>query len=534
MGKSSLIRLSCQIYLLVVLLAAVAVSAAPYPVIALVLLAAMLFITFRPLRSGLKVAITVAALFLLAPVLESLWQYLLYAVLPSALVRQLVAAITVLPVIYILDWYLRQNAGNMTIARGRRGRSLTAVSRALFAAAFCMLLVSLIADSMALLFTAGAFILYLLFALIRALYAAGRLSLDIPVVKKRVIAGTTAAISLHVANGTAAGWHGLLAPVDSWVEITPRRLVMGAAGSQLDAVLTPPLAGPSRPQIRVSVVDPRGLVQADRVVEPVELHVIPRARYAEWLALRYLEQTGVAGTTAMAPLTEATPKRVSGAEYFDSRDYQPGDSLKHVDWKHTLKLNQIIVNEYAESGGQSSIIAVNLLVADAEEADKLAFNLITAGLTLAGESIPAALAVYNRQEVVLTTPVMDPREILKHLLGLVKDLTPAEFARRSLQPPDIGRLRRNVRLLEQAESQPARRLLNMLSFEYRAVEEAARAHPAMLALLRVSEQVTPPAVVVLVSPLNHDAEALLVAGEKLSNRGFTTLNIGAADLIPHG
>ena len=56
----------------------------------------------------------------------------------------------------------------------------------------------------------------------------------------------------------------------------------------------------------------------------------------------------------------------------------------------------------------------------------------------------------------------------------------------------------------------------------------------MLALLRVSEQVPPPAVVLLVSPLNHDAEALLVAGEKLSNRGFTTLKIGATGLIPQG
>ncbi len=530
--SKSLIRLSCQIYLLVVLLAAVAMSALPYSAVALVLLAVMLFITFRPLPLGLNIVITVATIFLLSPVLESLLQYLLYTVLPSPVARQLIAVIAVLPVIYILDYYLRQNAGTTTIAHGVRGRSITVVSRALFAAALCMLLVSLIADSMVLLFTAIVLILYLLITLIRTLYAMGRLLLDIPLVKKRVIAGTTADVSLYVTNRTATSLHGLLSPVDSWVEITPRRLAVGTAETQLDAVLTPPLAGPSRPQIRMSAVDPRGLVQVNSVIEPVELHVIPRARYAEWLAMRYLEQTGAMGMTATAPLTEAVPMPVSGVEYFDSRDYQPGDSLKHVDWKHTLKLNQIIVNEYAEAGGQSSIIAVNLLVADAEEADKLAFNLITTGLTLASESIPTALAVYNRQEVVLTTPVLDPREILKQLLVLVKDLTSVEFAHRFLQPPDIGRLRRNVALLERATSQSARQLLNMLHFERRAVEEAARNHPATLALLRVSEQVPPPAVVLLVSPLNHDAEALLVAAERLSNRGFTTLRIGATELIP--
>jgi uncharacterized protein (DUF58 family) len=530
--SKSLIRLSCQVYLLVVLLSAVAVSAFPYSAVALVLLAVMLFVTFRPLQPRLNIVITVATVFLLSVVLESLLQYLLYAVLPSPAAQRLIAVIAVLPVIYLLDCYLRQNAGTMTIAHGERDRSITAVSRALFAASLCMVLVSLITGSMVLLFTAVALILYLLVALVRALYIVGRFPLDIPLVKKRVIAGATASVSLCVTNRTAAGLYVLLSPVDSWVAITPRRLAVDTDGVQLDVVLTPPLAGPSRPQIRMSVIDPWGIVQVDRVIKPVELHVIPRAKYAEWLAMRYLEQTGTGATMATAPLTEVVPKQVSGVEYFDSRDYQPGDSLKHVDWKHTLKLNQIIVNEYAEAGGQASIIALNLLVTDAEEADKLAFNLITTGLTLASESIPAALAVYNRREVVLTTPVIDPREMLKKLLVLVKDLTSVEFAHRFLQPPDIGRLRRNVALLERAVSQPARQLLDMLRFEYSAVEEAARAHPATLALLRVSGRVPPPAVVVLVSPLNHDAEALLVATEKLSNRGFTILRIGATELIP--
>jgi len=39
-----------------------------------------------------------------------------------------------------------------------------------------------------------------------------------------------------------------------------------------------------------------------------------------------------------------------------------------------------------------------------------------------------------------------------------------------------------------------------------------------------------PAIIVLVSQLNHDAEALLVATEKLSRRGFTTIPIQAAKL----
>ncbi|GAI55674.1 unnamed protein product, partial [marine sediment metagenome] len=189
-----------------------------------------------------------------------------------------------------------------------------------------------------------------------------------------------------------------------------------------------------------------GFTQVNQAIEPVELHVIPRARYAEWLALRYLEQTGAgAGATTLPPKAILIPKR--GVEYFDSRSYQPGDPLRDIDWKHTLKLNQLIIKEYIEAGEQRAIIAVNLSVTDAEEADKLAFNLITTALTLAQETIPTALAVYNHQKVILTTAVIDPRETLKQTLSLVKDITSVEFTHRFLQPSDIGKLRRNITLL---------------------------------------------------------------------------------------
>jgi hypothetical protein len=171
-------------------------------------------------------------------------------------------------------------------------------------------------------------------------------------------------------------------------------------------------------------------------------------------------------------------------------------------------------------------------VTDAEEADKLAFNLITTALTLARETIPTALAVYDHQKVVLTTAVLDPRETLKQTLSVVKDITSVEFAYRFLQPLDISKLRRNITLLKQVTSEPAQRLLSMLNFEYRAIEGAAKNHPATLALTVATEHTPPPAIIALVSQLNHDAQALMVITEKLSKRGFTTISIEVAKLNP--
>jgi len=78
-------------------------------------------------------------------------------------------------------------------------------------------------------------------------------------------------------------------------------------------------------------------------------------------------------------------------------------------------------------------------------------------------------------------------------------------------------------LLKEATSQPAQQMLNILNFEYRAIEKAAKNHPATVALLRSTERVPAPAAVVLVSRLNHDAEAVMVTTEKLSKRGFSRL-----------
>ena len=225
------------------------------------------------------------------------------------------------------------------------------------------------------------------------------------------------------------------------------------------------------------------------------------------------------------PLSKAilVPKR--GIEYFESRTYQPGDLLKNIDWKHTLKLNKLIVKEFIETGGRAAIIAVNLSVTDAEEADKIASNLITTALTLTQEAIPTALAVYNHQRVVLTTAILDPREILKRTLSLVKDITSVEFTYRLLQLPDLVKLRRDITQLRRATSEPAQQLLNILNFEYQAIEKTAKNHPATLALSSATEQAPSPATIVLISPLNHDAEALLVTTEKLSRREFTTIPI---------
>ena len=155
-------KLLCQIYVLFVLLAATILSTLPYSLFALVWLLVMLFITWRPLPPRLNVVIILFTVFLVPLVLEPPLNYFTYAMGVSQRVVQMVTAVSVLPIIYLLDYNLRQNTPNITaLSRGKpKGRHIITTSRALIASAVTMLLVSLMLNNLTLLFTSTIFTLY--------------------------------------------------------------------------------------------------------------------------------------------------------------------------------------------------------------------------------------------------------------------------------------------------------------------------------------------------------------------------------------
>jgi len=534
--SNSVTKILCQIYLLLLLAVTSLLSPLDSP-LALALFLIMLFIIFGRLPPRFNITITVATIFLLPLVLqpllhhplflEPLLHYLTNTMLPAPALLPPLAVIATLPVLYLLDYYLRENAPTTVPAHTARGKRVTHIFVALLTTTLLILLASLMLGNLALLFAAVVLMLYLLAIFVRTLVAIPRLPLNVPSVAQRIIAGSTTSIPLHVKSRASMKLHSLINPVAPWLKVTPQRFTLNKAGVQLDLNITPPLAGPSNPQLQLSLTDPWGFIQIGQVIEPVELGVIPRAKYAYWLAMRYLEQTGSRGTGTSGLSAKANLRPRIGVEYSGSRGYQPGDRLKDVDWKHSVKLNELIIKEYIEAGEQAAIIAANLSVSDAEEADKLAFNLITAALTLAQELIPTVLAIYNHEKVILTTTVINPRQALKQTLSLINDITLLQLTYRFLEPPNIKKLRRNIAQLKPLTSEPAQRLLNILNFEYQAIEETAKNHPATQALSLATKHLEPPAIIILVSQLNHDVEALLVASERLSRRGFTTLNLEA-------
>jgi uncharacterized protein (DUF58 family) len=513
------------IYTLLVLLAAAVTAPLPYLVLCILLIPAVLFTAARRKITRFDVVISVAVIFLAPVALEQGLSGI--AGLPAG-VKQALAAVLVLPVFSRLDADLKEYARSFPVfTRGKRGRSTTAISAALLAAALVVIVMAPVVGHLVLLLAGVSLLLYLLAMLVWVWRSVPRRPLSADVVAKSIIVGTGGSAPLVLTNRAAVPLFACLRPADGWVRVTPPQTVLPRGRSRLGLDFVPPLAGQARPVLKVTALDPRGLVRIDQVLEPIRLHIIPRAKYAAWLAARYLEQNG-SGVVSGEVLPRSVTLPGRGTEYRESRSYRPGDPLRDIDWKHTLKLSQLIIREYQESGEQAAIIAVNLAVTSDENADKLAFDIITAALTLARENIPAALAAYNHREVIASQGIAEPQAVLRRALSLVREITTVTFSGRYLEPVDIARIRRNISQLRQTESGPARRLLDIFSFENRALEESAGRHPATLALMAAARQVPAPAMIFLISQLNHDAEAVLVAGEKLSRRKFTMLPVALA------
>ena len=391
--------------------------------------------------------------------------------------------------------------------------------------ALIILLLSLVVNSQVLLFTGIAFILYLTSVILGVILTIHRAPLATATAMARIIAGTTGDMTIDISNQVSAKIHCQFGPAEPWLKIVPLAAILKKGKVTLNISYTPPLAGNSRPQLLALTKDLRGFIHICQILQPLQLQIIPRARYAEWLARKYLERTGTGAGEASAMPAQSLVLPKGGTEYQESRTYQPGDPLKDIDWKHTLQLHHLIIKDYANENEAAAIIAVNLAATDAEEADRLALNLITAALTLARDNIPAALTAYNHQEVVLCTNITDPNEILRQALLLLRKITPVATINRYLELTGLTDIRRNIIQLRQAASKPAQRLLNIFDFKYRSLQEFAKNHPAAIALSRTTKGVPAPATILLVSPLNHDAEAVKIITDNLTRRKFTTVPV---------
>jgi len=346
-------------------------------------------------------------------------------------------------------------------------------------------------------------------------------------VPQRMVVGTEGRLSINLTTETEIGGTLFLESPYEWLKVGPSTLSLKGEKLVTEVSLSPPLSGPSVVKLKAHAIDRWGLVQTRFELEPIRLYIIPRARYAAWLARRYLAETKVG---ALSLISDTGALRTTyglrrGVEYYGSQLYQPGDSLKNIDWKHSLKYNELITKEFTEFHGQPAIVLINLAVADAEEADKLVYKIIVTAISLAQENIPAALAAYDHEHVKVTTTTLQPRQLLLQSLGITQEVTVFTNPVKYLDPPDVTRLRADINRIRFVESEASRVLIQLLQLEYDNISKNARLNPASRALAIALDKAGTQSNVLVISQYNHDVEALAFNTFSLAGRGNAVINV---------
>jgi uncharacterized protein (DUF58 family) len=502
-------------YLVVVLELSVLVSSLLQLGLALALLAVQLYSAYKPPKASLNLVLVVSSLVFAPLALEALAG--VYAVL------------LIVPALFLLDRSLKDFALTQAFSFSRVGRSASFVLKFLGLGLLLVFGVSDIVWNVTLMLTTVVLMGYLVVLVVYVFRAVPKMSLTEEKTWRRILVGDLETVEFNIKGKADTPILVSLKSADSWIHIEPTNFMLPAKKETKASVrFTPPLAGPSTIQVQAAYVDSRGLVQTGQVLEPVDLHIIPRAKYAQWLANKFLAETSIGGGLAIAVEQSSSRAAKYGVEFHDSRPYQAGDRLRDIDWRHSYMLGELIVKEFSGSQGQVGLIAADLTAKDAQDADRLAYNFVMSVLTLATEALASALAVYNRNEVLAVTQPINPRETLKKALELTEKIIIVESKEKVLQPTEMRRLKRSIGQLEEVKSDSARRLGKLLEFEFDANEESARLHPATLALAKAVENIKGPAVITVVSSMSDDSDALSLSLERLKEKGYRIVEVGSA------
>ena len=338
--------------------------------------------------------------------------------------------------------------------------------------------------------------------------------LEVSKEKHRVLADSELSFKVRLEKKSKYASYLYIPQETEWAKVGPEKMLIANNDFELDVTIKPYLSGPSSVCVTGFVLDPQGLLQKSIALELADLLVVPRAKYALWLAERYLATSGAGGITPMVSVKAAAKlgsESRSGFEYIGNRLYQPGDSLKNIDWKHSTKLQEIVVKEFDDEQASTAVLLVNLVVGDTDEADRLVYALVTTAITLADEGIPSTIAAYNQECVLVATENLEPRQLVLKALELSRDVVIVERARKYFQSADPLRLRTNIRRLNMIGSDSVKKIVDLLDMEFRVLRDSVVSNPATIAFGKALGKSSRLPTVVFLSAMNHDEEAVKMA-----------------------
>ena len=508
------ITIFLKVYIVCALATAAILSHPALSFIPIILLGTYLFFWQYPIRAHIHLLVDYFMLFTIA-------------VLLAPFTGPFFSLLISLPVLVPITKSLQETAAALSYQNTKYTYRPTNIGIALPFMAILALFVSLFLGNLSLLLVSLTLIVYfgiLGVIVIRKLHSK---PIQETTVYQRMVAGTEDHLTVNLTVKTKIGGILFFVSPYEWLQVNPNTVSLTEKELIIDVSLSPPLLVPSTIRIKAYVIDRWGLVQTQFEVEPIDLHVIPRAKYAAWSARKYLSEARlgtlplITNISVMSPLYDLR----GGVEYYRSQLYQSGDSFKNIDWKHSLQYNELITKKFTEFYGRPAIVLINLTIGDAEEADKLIYKILAIAMSLAQENIPTALAAYDHEHVELTTMALQPRQLLLKSLKIIQSVTIFSNPMRYLEPLDVTRLRANINRIRSLDSEASRVLLKLLQLEYNTMNSNAKINPASQALSIALNKAGKQSNVVVISQHNHDAEALALNTFRLARKGNKVITI---------
>lgn len=210
----------------------------------------------------------------------------------------------------------------------------------------------------------------------------------------------------------------------AWLHVLETVPVDGA-GVRVRARLAPAHYGVYRLQRLLVVFEaPLGLLRLRRGVEArVELRVLPETLY------RVLEALGLLGLGGLGAWPgEGLPApwalRSMGGEYYETREYVPGDLPRRIDWKATARTQRLMVRDYREAPAGGLALVFDTRCRGPATCDAVASAALSAAVAAVRQGEQPLLAYdLSRGRIIAHS---SPRVLLAYLLDRILESEAAE------------------------------------------------------------------------------------------------------------
>lgn len=210
------------------------------------------------------------------------------------------------------------------------------------------------------------------------------------------------------------------------------KLARGRGAHQLDFSFETEYAGEySGEQVGVLVKGPLGFFSSGCAVPfPRKYVVYPRVLQVAASTVRLLGRTEIGGTPVQMPGV--------GSEYYEMREYQPGDDYRSVNWKATARLGELMVVEHMRESGGSYLLVLDARAPGFKETDSLASTFLSLANSLGAAGVSFGVLVHDGASVLDFASEQDPMASLSRALKAAVKIAKLDTSPEYLELVPVG------------------------------------------------------------------------------------------------